>query len=224
MIESLYRQNRCGTAMAFSLKDYHTPNLHSIILHRSEGLTIRLQVSFAGETTLADASDDTLKVHNHGFDFSCQTLVGYIENHIYVESSLNERDSLPQHKYEFKSAVHDSGKTHALLPLGRCGLRLVERQVLPAGADYWFEHTGLHKIKVPSDRLVAWLFFEYENQHSSLHRPLIYSQEPLPLSWEMKELYTQPSLEEMDHVVHAVLDQMRCRNDTTEQGKSEMVC
>ena len=58
-----------------SYKDYHVRGFNSIILSRSNTLTLRLYVCKPGDTELNPDNDEIL-VHNHGFDFQTQVLTG----------------------------------------------------------------------------------------------------------------------------------------------------
>ncbi len=187
-----------------SYKDYHVKGFNSIILACSESLTLRLYVCCPGETEL-NSENDNILVHNHSFDFQTQVLTGYIENAIYEISKTNEIGEI-WYQYIYTSALINNTQEMNLKLVEKAYLTLTQLQKVEAGASYFLRHHELHRIFVPTDRLVSMLFWQHQKIE---HTPVIFSKVPQPEIFPIAGLYNRFSEEkEIRNLVHLVIESL----------------
>lgn len=187
--------------VAKSYRHYHVRGFNSIILSASPELTLRLYMCLPGETELRPENDRIL-VHNHGFDFQTQVLVGHMENVVYAVKPAPSA-APPWYQYRYDSALKNEAHQMRLTPMGPVPLTEVQRQRVEAGQSYFLQHQELHRIFVPADRLVAMLFW----QHARVEQdPWLFSPVPLPEIFPTEGLYERLEQEDLRALVQLVID------------------
>ncbi len=191
--------------LATAYRDYHVAGFNSIILSQSPTLTLRLYVCKPGETALHPDNDQIL-VHNHSFDFQTQVLLGYMENAVYTVVEAPSAQAKPWYQYTYESAVLRDDHTMRLQFLNQTPLMLNRLERVAAGQSYGLHHDELHRIFVPSDRLVAMLFWQHRRVEQT---PLIFSKVPQPQIFPTQDLYHRfDSAAELKDLVHLVIDHL----------------
>ncbi|MGD1904885.1 MAG: hypothetical protein ACFB0C_02690 [Leptolyngbyaceae cyanobacterium] len=186
-------------------RDYHVPGFNSLILSQSPALTLRLYVCKPGETALRPDNDQIL-VHNHSFDFQTQVLLGHMENAVYEVVATPTAQTEPWYQYTYASALLRDDHTMRLKSLGQVPFILSRLERVAAGQSYRLRHPELHRIFVPSDRLVARLFWQHRRIDQT---PLIFSRIPQPEVFPTRDLYNRfNSVAELKDLIYLVLDRL----------------
>jgi hypothetical protein len=197
--------NRLDQMLATAYRDYHVPGFNSIILSQSPTLTLRLYVCKPGETALRPDNDQVL-VHNHGFDFQTQVLLGYMENAVYEVPPAQAAQAESWYQYTYESALLRDDHTMRLQFLGQVPFVMCRLERVAAGQSYALRHPELHRIFVPSDRLVAMLFWQHRRVKQT---PLIFSRVPQPEIFPTQHLYNRfESTAALKDLIHLVIDQL----------------
>lgn len=187
-----------------SYKDYHVKGFNSLILSCSDAVTLRLYICKPGETELNDQNDNIL-VHNHGFNFQTQVLLGSMENAVYEVSPTATEQGL-WHKYIYKSALKHQRNNMNLEFLEQTYLELTRLEKVKAGESYFLRHHQLHRIFVPADRLVAMLFWQHRKVDQT---PLIFSKVSQPAIFPTSGLYNRfSSIEEISDLIQLVIQNL----------------
>ena len=194
-----------------SLKDYHVFGFNSLVLHKSEKLTLRLCVCEPGQTQLnntRDPANNTLMIHNHRFDFECQALCGYMENLTYVETKV-ATDQGEWLKYHYHSALLDPAREMRVDYLNKSFLALEKVECVDEGQSYALQHHQLHRIMVPSDRLLIMLFWQHETKNNL---PILFSNHSLPAKPDITGLYNCFNKSELKRMLEMVLENLSARS------------
>lgn len=192
-----------------SLKNFQVPGFTSIVLHRSPELNLRLYVSLPGQSRLNRSgipTDNTLWIHDHRFDFTCQTIAGYMKNLRFRAGSAHVAPwGIPWgtwHRYIYESALMNSDGVMTLTPDGGDQLWLVKTEKVDVGESYSMGHQELHRILIPNDRFTALLFWEFRRVQKPSR---LWSNKQLPVHPDVSNLYAQPSKDELEGMIEAVL-------------------
>lgn len=192
-----------------ALQDYVVPGFTSLVLHRSEKLTIRLYVVRKGESRLAntlDPYDNSLWIHDHRFDFECQTLAGYMANLRFIERAVGTTKDAAWgtwYKYRYESALTRPDRQIEVVPLGMADLELREINWVREGQSYYMPHTQYHRILVPKGCSTVMLFWEHERIPKD---SILFSREELPKHPSTEGLYHRMGEYEFNELVDFVLD------------------
>ncbi len=206
LIENTVRTN-FSFVLANALENFQVIGFNSILLHRSDDLVLRLYVCEPGKSNLdksLDQDDNTLLIHNHRFYFQCQTLFGWMANLTYSESQ--ERTEAGRwFKYGYKSAITSNDGMMRLSLEDSVNLSLDSVEYIEEGDSYELQPEQLHKILVPSDRLVVMLFWEHAKVQIDQK---LYSRCVMPLCSPTRDTnlqFAEPELRRVLSVVTAAL-------------------
>ena len=217
-IRNLWKENR-ELILKYAIKDFHVEGLYSLMLFRSETLKIRLYVIKEGVKSLETThlhKDTSLSVHNHPFDFQCQTLTGYMENLIYyIDDGTNsidysqieqfeENKNTKWFKYTYSGALMDKEKKMRLKDEENVEIIGPKVQKVPKGESYHFESIELHRIRVPSNETTIMLFWEHEKIENFVSK--IYSSVALPEATDYSSFYQPMSVDEVEDLISFILN------------------
>lgn len=192
--------------MRRSLNNYHVQGFTSLLMFQQQQLTIRLYICETKRHNLNnsfDPNDNTLLIHNHKFNFICETLIGEMYNMWYEET--DQYKQFEYYKYKYTSALKDNDGMR-LDFLGKKFLFNRITRYVPQNTDYAMRAHELHKICVPNDKLTAMLFWQHAPQPT--HEPILYSRVELPTKPSIEGLYTRITTQELKRYRELILDNL----------------
>lgn len=146
MLDNLLDSIDWEEAANHSYTNFHAEGVSYVNLLRTDRLTLKL---YTFNNVRHNEQGYLVHPHNHGYNFTHQTLCGIIQNHIF---SLKGGDDW--NMYQFDTPLN-GGK--GLIKVWPCGLTRLDTFSLPVGRNYYLTTEELHTLGVKTDYAAALL-------------------------------------------------------------------